>query len=549
MNIEKNRSVEKSFSLKKIYGHNQNQASNNKSRQMQNSTMYSSKDMGYNRSNPRNKKIKFYKRKKFWVISSIISFLLLTLFYINPLTLQLQRMGLIDNPFDINKLAFSSLKSQFSKETNSLGDLNKTDDRTNVVLLGVDNRSDGKTYLTDSIILLSYHHNENLASMLSFPRDLYAEYSIDSNYYVSKINSVFPNAYKASNKTNEEDKLYDGYRTLSNHLEDISGLAVHYGMVFDFNSFEGIIDSIGGIEVEVENSFTDYNFPNDDDTGVITVSFEQGKTFMDGETALQYARSRKSLDNNEGSDFARAKRQQNVIDSVVSQIQTSNLFTKIDSVLNILDALEGNLFLFDFGATEIQKGIESRQTLEQIKINSLVLDFYFGSQLNSLLLDQTINEIFYLAPNNPSKSYDDVAEHLNFLLDNSFLLSEEPNVKIFNYSNISPENYFDFKNVLLDKNLKFEFSDFSVSNTILDITEAYNSSNQPTTTTIEQETCEVYLFLNPESQEDNLKSIEYYKNLVMQNEFTICEQKWENMNEDLMLNSSEQGIVIVFKDI
>ena len=71
------------------------------------------------------------------------------------------------------------------------------------------------------------------------------------------------------------------------------------------------IDAIGGVDIQVEQTFTDWQYPTWDDKWM-TVSFQKGKQPMDGQTALVFARSRHG-NNGEGSDFARSKRQQLVI--------------------------------------------------------------------------------------------------------------------------------------------------------------------------------------------------------------------------------------------
>ncbi len=92
-----------------------------------------------------------------------------------------------------------------------------------------------------------------------------------------------------------------------------------------------MIDFLGGVEVNVENSFTDKEFPIagkendlcDDDPEYKcrykTISFTKGVTLMDGQTALNFVRSRNAI-GSEGNDFAREKRQQKVIEAIKDKV-------------------------------------------------------------------------------------------------------------------------------------------------------------------------------------------------------------------------------------
>jgi anionic cell wall polymer biosynthesis LytR-Cps2A-Psr (LCP) family protein len=77
--------------------------------------------------------------------------------------------------------------------------------------------------------------------------------------------------------------------------------------------------------------------------------FKKGKTHMNGETALKYARSRHSLE--DGSDFSRARRQHLLLEAVKDKILSLNLITKIPPLLDQL----GDHFKTDFPLSQIPK--------------------------------------------------------------------------------------------------------------------------------------------------------------------------------------------------
>ena len=129
-------------------------------------------------------------------------------------------------------------------------------------------------------------------------------------------------------------------------VEEIIGSPVHYAVVIDFVLFKDLIDEVGGIEVDVEDSFVDHRYPIpgrendecDDDPKFLcryeTIEFRKGLQFMDGDTALKFVRSR-NAEGDEGTDIARSKRQQKVILSLKNEILSWNIIFSFNKLSNI----------------------------------------------------------------------------------------------------------------------------------------------------------------------------------------------------------------------
>ncbi|MEK7084690.1 MAG: LCP family protein [Patescibacteria group bacterium] len=173
-------------------------------------------------------------------------------------------------------------------------------DRINILLLGMGGVGHDGPFLTDTIMLGSIQPSTHSVALISIPRDL--EVSMDG-YGTNKINHA--NAFGEAKHTG-----WGGAFT-AEVVEQNFDIDIHYYVRLDFKAFEEIIDAIGGITVNVERSFTDHMYPAAGNE-YQTISFEKGVQTMEGERALQYARSRHGS-NGEGSDFARAKRQQKML--------------------------------------------------------------------------------------------------------------------------------------------------------------------------------------------------------------------------------------------
>ncbi|MFH0749999.1 MAG: LCP family protein [Candidatus Gottesmanbacteria bacterium] len=215
--------------------------------------------------------------------------------------------------------------------------LKSTDDRVNILLLGMAGGMHEGPDLTDTIIVASFHLKNRSIALITVPRDIWSETLKD------KVNSAYHYG---------EAKKRGGGMTLSRAIiEDITGLPIHYIVTLDFTQFETIIDVLGGIDVMVTQSFTDTEYPiagreNDlcdgDNTFPCryeTIHFDAGTQHMNGSTALKYVRSRHS-EGDEGTDFARGKRQQDVMVALKEKIFQSKLWFHPSLAIKLLKTAE-----------------------------------------------------------------------------------------------------------------------------------------------------------------------------------------------------------------
>src|SRR3989338_11338815 len=244
------------------------------------------------------------------------------------------------------------------------------------LLLGYAGGNHAGTYLTDTIIVMHFDTKKKKALMISLPRDIWVKLPTKSgDDFHAKINSVyetelFPNDFpdldtkKAGTKSDAElTKLI---------VSQITGIAVDNYISIDFESFTKAIDILGGVDINVQKSFDDEKYPaegKEDDlcgkeeqfkliepflpnaTGSAEerekllkekpeldellrnatdspqlafpcryekIHFDAGRQHMDGATALKFVRSRQSPQ--DGGDFARAKRQQQLLEAVQNKI-------------------------------------------------------------------------------------------------------------------------------------------------------------------------------------------------------------------------------------
>lgn len=169
-----------------------------------------------------------------------------------------------------------------------------------IVIAGISGVGNDGPLLTDTLIVAILKPKTGQFSLISIPRDLAVATSMGS---FQKVNSVYALA--------EAKEPGSGLKELSGAAAAITGLPTNKTVVINFKGFEELINAFGGVNIDIKNSFVDNNYP-DGRGGVKTISFQTGRQRLSGEQALEFARSRHGS-NGENSDFARAKRQQQLI--------------------------------------------------------------------------------------------------------------------------------------------------------------------------------------------------------------------------------------------
>jgi LCP family protein required for cell wall assembly len=248
----------------------------------------------------------------------------------------------------------------------------KSKKRLNILLLGYGGAGHDGAYLTDSMMVMSLNTENNQVSYIPIPRDLWVKIptrGYDGSF--SKINAAYPIGMDTTRYPNKLPQFsgVNGPGNLSKYeVSQVLGIPIDYYVSADFYAFKTIVDTLGGVEVNIENSFTDYTYPSGDanvnaafcssdnalDTQIKNcrykkVHFEKGLQTMEGEAALEYARSRHAL-GPEGSDFARSKRQQKLLSAIEKKAISIGAISKI---FTLMDAVQGH-FKTDLSIAEVK---------------------------------------------------------------------------------------------------------------------------------------------------------------------------------------------------
>ncbi len=196
------------------------------------------------------------------------------------------------------------------------------DERVNVLLLGIDQREGERgPWRTDTMILVSLDPKTNTAAMLSIPRDLWTTIP---GYGESRINTA--------HFTGDARGYPGGGPALAKKTVWFAlGVPVHNYVRVDFAGFEQLVDAIGGLTIDVPEAIYDARYPTED-FGTKEIRIPAGLQHMDGQMALQYARTRHG-----GSDFDRMDRQRQVLMAARDKVMALDIpLTRIPTVLDLV---------------------------------------------------------------------------------------------------------------------------------------------------------------------------------------------------------------------
>jgi LCP family protein required for cell wall assembly len=189
---------------------------------------------------------------------------------------------------------------------------------------------------TDSIVLVSYYWQEKKVVTLNIPRDMY----VYDGYENAKMGEVYAYAQQRNSKDTTYASSYVAMVIAKEY-----GISIDYWYKLNMQGEVDLINAIGGVDVTVPNAFTDYEYPTWNYSGYIrpAPTFAAGLQHMNGSTALIYSRSRHSLDNSEGSDFARSNRQALVIQAVMTKLKSMGVVGNLPEISKYSSILGQNV--------------------------------------------------------------------------------------------------------------------------------------------------------------------------------------------------------------
>ncbi|MDO5787664.1 MAG: LCP family protein [Phascolarctobacterium sp.] len=174
--------------------------------------------------------------------------------------------------------------------------------KKNIIVMGVDERPEEYDVgRSDTLFVVMFDTNKKAASLLSVPRDTRVRIK---GHGWDKINHAY---------------AYGGRELTQKTTEELLGIKINNYVMVDFKGFVGLVDAIGGVDINVEKNMYYY-----DEWDGFKIDLKKGMQHMDGKTAIQYVRYR-----DEDGDIGRIRRQQHFMLAVYDRITSANMLLHI----------------------------------------------------------------------------------------------------------------------------------------------------------------------------------------------------------------------------
>lgn len=231
--------------------------------------------------------------------------------------------------------------------------------RINILLLGSDtDQKFGNIFLAQTDIVVTIDPKSGNVAMLSIPRDTWLR-AAQSN--------------GADNGMMKLDQTYGrgGIRNTRATIEQVFGIPINYYAWVGLNGFIKVIDTVGGIDIDVQHPITDDNYPDDigtkDQYAYKRLDLAPGPQHLDGPTALEYVRSRHA---DLVGDFGRSARQQQVLSQLKTKLQNAGIINQLPAIANDLQGYVTT----DMQLPQVFQVMNFARGIDQSKIKQVVLD-------------------------------------------------------------------------------------------------------------------------------------------------------------------------------
>ncbi|MBS4190242.1 LCP family protein [Bacillus sp. FJAT-49705] len=251
-----------------------------------------------------------------------------------------------------------------------------TKDAFNILLLGIEEQGGGQR--SDVVMLVTVNPQTKEISLLSIPRD--TRTMVPAAGYKTKIT---------------ESYSYGGVESTIETVNEMLDVPIDYYITTNFEGFEDIVDTLGGIEVDVPFTFKSQL------TGSLKwKTFYEGPMELNGNEALAYVRMRKK---DPQGDKGRNDRQQQVIKAIIDKGTSISSITKINDILGDL----GDNVKTNIPPSKFASFMKLYSKLKDTEIQNLAIE---GT-------DEYINNIYYYIPD--EESLTEVSSALNDTLNNT----------------------------------------------------------------------------------------------------------------------------------
>lgn len=304
------------------------------------------------------------------------------------------------------------------------------DGRVNILVLGKGGPGHIGADLTDTVIVASIDPLQKEASLLSIPRDLYVKVT---DLGSMKINSVYANAKQnaltGSRVSNDQLKKAEeaGLSTIQKTVEQSMGIPIHYYAMIDFEGFRKAIDTVGGIDIDVQQELYDPSVAWEN--GYNPLIAAKGMQHFNGKKALLYSRSRYG---SARGDFDRAQRQREVILALKEKVLNVGTFGNPLKISQLTDDF-GNHVQTNLSVNEVMRLYTIGKDVPSNKVASLGL----ADPPHNYVTTANIGGQSVVIPRAGAGNFKEIQSFVRNSLKDGFIRNENASLVILNGTNIA----------------------------------------------------------------------------------------------------------------
>lgn len=329
----------------------------------------------------------------------------------------------IGGVFGVRILSF--LNSVFSKDVGNSGSValnNKVtpdqlntegDGRFNILLLGRGGEENQAPDLTDTIIIVSIDLINQSTSLLSIPRDTWV--NVDGQNM--KINAAYSTGkQKASYKgKSPEDAENTGIRSSIDAVRNIAGVPIHKYVLTDYKAFRDVVNALGGVDITLTDAIYD---------GFAGWSFPAGQQHMNGDKALQFARTRHG---NTRGDFDRNEHQRQLLVAMRAKATSTGIIANPVRLNSLANAVQKNIRT-DLSINEAKTLYEKTKAMSDASIVSLDLAKPDGPLVGTA----NINGLSVVIPKAGQSDFSQIRAYARTNMIDPYLKKESPKISVYN---------------------------------------------------------------------------------------------------------------------
>ncbi len=244
--------------------------------------------------------------------------------------------------------------------------------RINILLLGSDtdqkftNADGSHNYLAQSDIVVTIDPATKTVGMLSIPRDFWINvpgsgmHKLDEAYSLGGP-AIGTGAYSPGGVALSRLTIFQDF-----------GIPINYYAWVGLDGFVKVIDTVGGVDVDVLHPITDDNYPDDvgNNTGDLyaykRLYISPGPQHLSGPEALEYVRSRHA---DLVGDFGRSARQQQVLSALKTKLNNPDIVSKLPEIANDLNGYVKT----DMQLSDVFKLMNFARSMNSNSINRIIL--------------------------------------------------------------------------------------------------------------------------------------------------------------------------------